>query len=104
MLNVQTVNVSSMWDLAAGVWVFVTLLPVLILNGKKEDRPLSTRDYVGWGLWGLGFLFEVIADHQKSAFKANPANAVGIFVYDFFVSNFALHTCNLYSLSLNTVS
>ncbi|KAH3719620.1 hypothetical protein DPMN_062471 [Dreissena polymorpha] len=58
-----------------GIWVFVTLLPLLVLNNKKEDRPLTTRDYVGWGIWTLGFLFEALADHQKSVFKSNPGNA-----------------------------
>ncbi|XP_053373736.1 uncharacterized protein LOC123531627 [Mercenaria mercenaria] len=58
-----------------GMWIFTTLLPLLVLNNKKEDKPLCTRDYVGWGLWALGFLFETVADYQKSAFKGNPDNA-----------------------------
>ncbi|KAK7493212.1 hypothetical protein BaRGS_00015549 [Batillaria attramentaria] len=62
------------WTLQA-VWVFSTLLPTLMLNSKKDDKPLTTRDYIGWGLWGLGFFFEVVADYQKSQFKANPENA-----------------------------
>jgi hypothetical protein len=62
--------------LMTGMWIFTTLLPLMVLNNKKEDKPLCTRDYVGWGLWALGFLFETIADHQKSAFKGNPDNAV----------------------------
>ncbi|KAL8600571.1 hypothetical protein ACOMHN_062443 [Nucella lapillus] len=61
------------WSLQ-GVWVFSTLLPTLLLNGKTDDVPLSLRDYVGWSLWGLGFLFETVADHQKSRFKADPQN------------------------------
>jgi len=64
----------------------LTLLPVLVLNNKKEDQPLTTRDYIGWGLWGLGFVFEVLADHQKSVFKANPDNAVSTLATK-------LHTC-----------
>lgn len=67
-----------------GVWILTTLLPVLVLNNKKEDKPLTTRDYVGWGLWLLGFVFEVLADYQKSVFKANPDNAVRcLLVYTF---------------------
>ena len=56
--------------------MFLTLLPTLILNSKKEDKPLTTRDYAGWTLWAIGFLFEAIADHQKSRFRANPDNTV----------------------------
>ena len=37
---------------------------------------MTRRDYVGWGMWTLGFIFEVVADYQKSRFKANPENAV----------------------------
>ncbi|XP_033762483.1 uncharacterized protein LOC117344000 isoform X1 [Pecten maximus] len=57
-----------------GVWVLATLLPTLILNNKKEDKPLTRRDYVGYGLWATGFLLETIADYQKSRFRSNPDN------------------------------
>ena len=54
----------------------VTLLPTLILNTERRDVPLGNRDYLGYGLWAVGFLFEVVADMQKSIFRANPANDV----------------------------
>lgn len=57
-----------------GVWVFVTLLPTLMLNNTKRDVPVGIRDYVGWGMWTVGMLFEVVADAQKSAFRASPDN------------------------------
>jgi len=58
-----------------GMWVFLTLLPTIIQNAKQKDTEVSRRDLAGWSLWVIGFLFEVIADHQKSKFKANPENA-----------------------------
>ncbi|GFR92293.1 steroid reductase [Elysia marginata] len=58
-----------------GVWVLLTLLPVLIVNYKKDNRPVNREDQLGWGLWILGFLIEVIADHQKTQFRKDPANA-----------------------------
>lgn len=64
--------------MSAGVWVFLTILPTLILNSKREDRPITTQDYVGWSMWVTGFLLETIADSQKSSFRANPENQVGI--------------------------
>lgn len=57
-----------------GVWVFLTLLPTIILNTKRTDVELGWRDYLGWGLWTLGFLLEATADRQKSVFRSDPAN------------------------------
>ena len=59
-----------------GVWVFVTMLPTLMLNASERDRPLGNLDVIGWTLWALGMGFEVIADFQKSAFRRNPNNKV----------------------------
>ena len=38
------------WSLQ-GVWVWVTLLPSLLLNTERRDPALGARDYLGWGLW-----------------------------------------------------
>ncbi|KAM9505411.1 uncharacterized protein ACWYII_047825 [Salvelinus alpinus] len=62
------------WSVQA-VWVFMTLLPTLILNSEQRDEPLGLRDYLGWGIWGLGFATEAIADQQKWLFKGDPDNA-----------------------------
>lgn len=62
------------WSIQA-VWIFMTLLPTLMLNSEKRDQPLGVRDYVGWGIWGLGFATEAIADQQKWLFKQNADNA-----------------------------
>lgn len=61
------------------LWVFITLLPTLILNSEKRDVPLGPTDYVGWGIWGLGFATEAIADQQKWNFKRDPDNVVSYF-------------------------
>ncbi|XP_066564349.1 uncharacterized protein LOC136752723 [Amia ocellicauda] len=61
------------WTVQA-VWVFVTLLPTLILNTERRDLPLGGRDYLGWAMWGLGFATEAIADQQKWDFKRDPDN------------------------------
>ncbi|KAL1020700.1 hypothetical protein UPYG_G00003520 [Umbra pygmaea] len=62
------------WSVQAA-WVFMTLLPTLMLNSEHRDRPLGLRDYLGWGFWGLGFTIEALADQQKWVFKGNPDNA-----------------------------
>jgi steroid 5-alpha reductase family enzyme len=58
------------WGLQ-GVWVFLTALPVFILNDRPDTGPSSftTRDYVGLLIWQLGFFFECLADYQKSQWK-----------------------------------
>lgn len=57
-----------------GVWVLLTLLPTLLVNSKKEDQPLTKKDYIGWVLWIAGFILETVADYQKSSFRNNPDN------------------------------
>lgn len=51
-----------------GVWIFVTLLPSLMLLSRPDFMPLTNRDYLGFALWTLGFTIEVVADFQKSVF------------------------------------
>lgn len=62
------------WTLQ-GIWVYVSILPVLILNSETKDQPLSLRDCVGWTLWVGGFLLETVADWQKARFRNEPNNA-----------------------------
>jgi len=57
-----------------GLWVFITLVPTITLNMSKRNPALGMRDYLGWTIWGLGFLIEVVADMQKSVFRSDPAN------------------------------
>ena len=71
--------------MVAGLWVLITLLPTLIMNSKQKDQEISTQDYAGWGIWVLGFIFEAVADYQKSVFRANPENAVSSFAFNEFV-------------------
>ena len=98
------------WSLQ-GVWVWVTLLPSLILNTERRDPALGARDYLGWGLWVAGFLIEVVADMQKSIFRANPENDVssiifavscsmkGIYPVQLFMSQGKFISSGLWSLS-----
>lgn len=56
------------WSLQ-GVWVFFTMLPVLMLHRASEDVAFNVLDYIGIPVWAVGYLFEVIADYQKSVFR-----------------------------------
>lgn len=59
----------------AALWVWVSLSPTLILNSRRDNRPLCLRDYVGWSIWLVGMVVEGVADYQKLTFQADPANA-----------------------------
>ena len=47
-----------------------------MLNSSEKDRPIGRLDWIGWGLWSIGMLFEVVADFQKSAFRRKSENRV----------------------------
>lgn len=56
-----------------GVWVVVTLLPVLIVS--MNDALRLWQLILGIFLWVCGFILESVADAQKFAFKSRPENA-----------------------------
>jgi len=61
------------WTLQ-GMWVFITAGAALAAIMTPNTATLGAVFYVGAAMWVLGFAVEVIADNQKSAFKADPAN------------------------------
>lgn len=56
--------------------VWVAFLPVaLALSVPVDAQPaMGWLDWLGFGIWLLGFGIEVVADQQKYVFKNNPAN------------------------------
>ncbi|GIR08422.1 MAG: hypothetical protein CM15mP19_02180 [Gammaproteobacteria bacterium] len=61
------------WALSAA-WVFIQSLSALVAITALTRVEFGVLGYIGLALWVFGFLFEVLADHQKTQFKANPAN------------------------------
>ena len=61
------------WTLQ-GLWVILTAACALAVITSTADVPLGVFAYVGGALWLLGFVIEVMADEQKKAFRADPAN------------------------------
>ncbi len=62
------------WTLQ-GTWVFVTACCALAAICSPRVVALDLTLSLGLMLWTCGFVLEVVADRQKSAFKADPANA-----------------------------
>ncbi len=61
------------WTLQ-GLWVVLTAACALAIITSTKRVPLDVFAYTGLAIWGLGFAFEAIADHQKKVFKNNPEN------------------------------
>ncbi len=61
------------WTLQ-GTWVFVTASCALAAIVSPVAVPLGGLFWAGLGLWVFGFAVEVVADRQKTAFRADPAN------------------------------
>ena len=61
------------WTLSAA-WVFIQSLSALVALSAITQVEMGIIGWIGLALWIFGFGFEVLADHQKTKFKANPAN------------------------------
>ena len=62
------------WTLQ-GTWVFITASCALAAITAQSDVPIALPFWIGLVIWVTGFGIEVVADRQKSAFRANPDNA-----------------------------
>lgn len=66
------------WTLQ-GLWVFLTLSAAIAAIASEISSPLNVIDLVGFSVWGLGFGLEVVADRQKSQFRAeNPGDFIDV--------------------------
>ncbi len=64
-----------------GLWVSLTASAawIVISSEPSARQPIGWLGFVGIVIWIVGMAFELIADLQKSAFKADPKN-VGTFI------------------------
>jgi len=68
------------WTLQ-GLWVTFTAAAAHAAIATADPKSLGVWAWVGLAVWLLGFGIEVIADRQKSAFRADPVNS-GSFIQD----------------------
>ena len=61
------------WTLQ-GLWVSCTLAAGLAAMTAAQTVPLGWPALAGASLWALGFVIEVVADHQKRRFRAAAEN------------------------------
>lgn len=62
------------WTLQ-GLWVFLTASCALAAITHTGGIYLGAIVWIGVAMWVTGFAIEVIADNQKTAFRADPDNA-----------------------------
>ncbi|MCC6497436.1 MAG: DUF1295 domain-containing protein [Propionibacteriaceae bacterium] len=63
----------AVWTIQ-GLWVSVTAAAAWIAISASQQAAIDVFAVVGFLLWAAGFAVEVIADRQKSQFRADPAN------------------------------
>jgi steroid 5-alpha reductase family enzyme len=91
-LHLLTVNLASVLGLMFLLWLvslvrrdasvvdpfwgtgFVVALSLQAGVWQPAAPPLWWLDFGGWGLWTLGFTFEVVGDWQLARFTSNPDN------------------------------
>ncbi|KAF5392206.1 hypothetical protein D9757_001438 [Collybiopsis confluens] len=68
----QPAKFSFFWFMQA-TWVFLVGLPVYLANTlpPQAHPPLHVRDYAAFALFASSFIFEVLADHQKTVWRHN---------------------------------
>jgi steroid 5-alpha reductase family enzyme len=57
-----------------GLWVFMCTYPALIALSSPSDTEFLFLG-IGTSVWALGWIYEVVADNQKTAFNKDPKNA-----------------------------
>lgn len=63
----------NVWTIQ-GLWVTFTAAAALVAITSTNHQPLGWVAWVGLLIWVVGFTIEVVADAQKSAFRADPQN------------------------------
>lgn len=62
------------WNIQ-GLWVFFTLLSVLLsVTHGVDDPEVKPLDIIGTTLWIAGYVIEVTADYQKTLFRLDKRN------------------------------
>ena len=62
------------WTLQA-VWTIITAAAAIVVISATDRAPIGVFFWIGAAIWVAAFTIEVVADRQKGAFKADPANA-----------------------------
>ena len=70
----QVLSKFLIWFTVSGLWVSLTSIAALKVLTSQVQHNYYYFIYLGLALWLFGFIFEVLADYQKTKFKNNPEN------------------------------
>lgn len=73
-IKVSPIRFLSVWTIQ-GLWVSLTAAAAWITIASSHTVPMNWVSWIGVLIWAVGFGIEVIADRQKSRFKADPDNS-----------------------------
>lgn len=73
-IKVDPLRFFQTWTLQ-GLWVLLTLACALAIVTGVERESFGAFAVAGAVVWVVGFVLEVVADQQKSAFRKDPSNA-----------------------------
>lgn len=71
-IRVRISSLVKFWVLQT-LSIFIILIPAIFFYYNPNDT-LIPLQYLGLGIWFIGFVIESIADYQKSVFKADISN------------------------------
>ncbi len=72
-IKVNPLSFLRVW-IMQGLWVSITAAAAWIAIASGDQRGFDVFAVVGIVVWAVGMMIEVVADVQKTAFKADPAN------------------------------
>lgn len=61
------------WTLQ-GFWIFMSVAPGLLVITNIKKLPIDTFAVIGFCIWMIGFIIEIIADYQKFVFRLDLKN------------------------------
>jgi steroid 5-alpha reductase family enzyme len=73
-LKTRPLSFLMAWTLQ-GLWVLLTAAAALAVITGGVREPLGAVGLAGIAVWVVGFAIEIVADRQKSRFRADPGNA-----------------------------
>lgn len=72
-IKVDPMRFFIVWTIQA-LWVLLTAACALVIITGSVGKEIGIVGFIGIGMWVVGFVIEVIADRQKTAFKKDKSN------------------------------